>query len=133
MERKSAFPQHLLKCNSSSMHHCDACLQKPPLNTALAPLPAPRLFKSSPFSPADLGRGCTAWSGPPYSCIHSVSQSPQHRISSGSTPGLLPKEDFHAKVTQLWALRAPGSAHSSGGRHSSRDSLYNHRTKYARN
>lgn len=50
----------------------DTSLQKPPLKTALASLQMLRLFKSNyfpPVVPVDLRRGCTGWSGPPYSRI----------------------------------------------------------------
>lgn len=85
----------------------DTSLQKPPLKTALASLQTLRLFKSNyflPVVPGDLRRGCTGWSGPPYSHIPlSISELTVLNLGLAALLGLQPMEDFHAKVTQLWS------------------------------
>lgn len=149
VDGKFAFPQHLLKCNSSSITSVMLPYKNPHSTKLLHHCKHSDCLKAAPFLLLISGEAALVGLVLPYSCIHLGVSEPtalnlfwQHSwfaarggfSCKGYTAAELQRPRPQARLRgQLWALHATGSTHSPGGRHSSRDSLCNHRSKYARN
>lgn len=116
MDRKFAFPQHLLKCNSSSIASLRCLLTKTSTqHSSCITASTQDSLKAATFLQLISGEGALVSLALLTAASISASQSRQRSISSGSTPGLQPEEDFHAKVTQLQSYKGHNHSPDCGG------------------